>query len=111
MTEVFPSIPGELSQLEPLLVEYLLTPNEPTNQILKHIFQSGGKRVRPALFLMVCKAIGYEGLHRFPIASVCEYIHTASLLHDDVIDNSTLRRGKPTANGPTLATLVAVSFS
>lgn len=88
----------QLKALEPLLIEYLLTPNEPTNQVLRHIFSAGGKRVRPALFLLVSQMLGYEGEHRYPIASVCEYIHTASLLHDDVIDNSTLRRGKPTVN-------------
>lgn len=89
---------AELSTLEPKLVEYLLTPNEPTNDILRHIFSAGGKRVRPGLFLLVARLIGYSGPHLMPIAAVCEYIHTASLLHDDVIDNSTLRRGKPTAN-------------
>lgn len=88
----------DLKTLEPLLVEYLLTPNEPTNDVLRHIFSAGGKRVRPGLFLLVSKLIHYTGEHRMPIAAVCEYIHTASLLHDDVIDNSTLRRGKPTAN-------------
>jgi octaprenyl-diphosphate synthase len=88
----------ELKKLEPLLVEYLLTPNEPTNDVLRHIFAAGGKRVRPGLFLLISKLLQYGGEHRMPIAAVCEYIHTASLLHDDVIDNSTLRRGKPTAN-------------
>jgi octaprenyl-diphosphate synthase len=87
-----------LAELEPKLVEYLLTPNEPTNQVIAHIIASGGKRIRPRLFLTCCDLIGYEGPHRHPIAAVCEYIHTASLLHDDVIDNSTLRRGKPTVN-------------
>lgn len=88
----------ELAALEPKLVEYLLTPNEPTNQVIAHIISSGGKRIRPRLFLTCCDLIGYKGAHRHPIAAVCEYIHTASLLHDDVIDNSTLRRGKPTVN-------------
>lgn len=88
----------DLKTLEPLLVEYLLTPNEPTNDVLRHIFAAGGKRVRPGLFLLVSQLIQYSGAHKMPIAAVCEYIHTASLLHDDVIDNSTLRRGKPTAN-------------
>lgn len=88
----------DLKTLEPLLVEYLLTPNEPTNDVLRHIFSAGGKRVRPGLFLLISRLIHYTGPHRMPIAAVCEYIHTASLLHDDVIDNSTLRRGKPTAN-------------
>jgi octaprenyl-diphosphate synthase len=98
MHEFITATKSELTTLEPLLVEYLLTPNEPTNDVLRHIFQAGGKRVRPGLFLLVSKLIGYSGIHKLPIAAVCEYIHTASLLHDDVIDNSTLRRGKPTAN-------------
>jgi octaprenyl-diphosphate synthase len=88
----------DLQKLEPLLVEFLLTPNAATNQVIEHIFSSGGKRVRPGLFLLTCQLIGYTGPHKYPIASVCEYIHTASLLHDDVIDNSTQRRNKPTAN-------------
>ncbi|BBH54597.1 octaprenyl diphosphate synthase [Fluviispira sanaruensis] len=94
----FQPISEELATLETKLVDYLLTPNKPTNQILEHIFSSGGKRIRPALFLLCSRLINYNGDHKFPIASVCEYIHTASLLHDDVIDNSTLRRNKPTAN-------------
>ncbi|MCA2961483.1 MAG: polyprenyl synthetase family protein [Silvanigrellales bacterium] len=98
MQRLLAPVASELVALEPRLAEYLLTPNEPTNQVIRHIFASGGKRVRPALFLLTCQAIGYEGEHAFPIAAVCEYIHTASLLHDDVIDNSTVRRGKPTAN-------------
>lgn len=98
MQNFFDAAGTELKNLEPLLVEYLLTPNEPTNDVLRHIFAAGGKRVRPGLFLLVSKLIQYSGEHRMPIAAVCEYIHTASLLHDDVIDNSTLRRGKPTAN-------------
>lgn len=98
MQKFFEDTSLELKTLEPLLVEYLLTPNEPTNDVLRHIFGAGGKRIRPSLFLLVSELIGYSGEHRMPIAAVCEYIHTASLLHDDVIDNSTLRRGKPTAN-------------
>jgi octaprenyl-diphosphate synthase len=98
MLEFISANKSELTSLEPLLVEYLLTPNEPTNDVLRHIFNAGGKRVRPGIFLLVSKLIGYTGPHKLPIAAVCEYIHTASLLHDDVIDNSTLRRGRPTAN-------------
>lgn len=89
---------NDLEFLEKKLIEYLLTPNIPTNQVLEHIFSSGGKRIRPALFLLCSQVINYNGDHKFPIASVCEYIHTASLLHDDVIDNSSLRRNKPTVN-------------
>ncbi|KAB8030940.1 polyprenyl synthetase family protein [Fluviispira multicolorata] len=94
----FQPISNELSALEKKLIDFLLTPNKPTNQVLEHIFSSGGKRIRPALFLLCAKLINYDGEHKFSIASVCEYIHTASLLHDDVIDSSTLRRNKPTIN-------------
>ncbi|MES2615048.1 MAG: polyprenyl synthetase family protein [Bdellovibrionota bacterium] len=95
---MFPQIENDLKELENKFVNYLLTPNKPTNQILEHIFSSGGKRIRPALFLLCCQILNYDGEFKFPIAAVCEYIHTASLLHDDVIDNSTLRRNKPTVN-------------
>ena len=98
MNNIMAPVTQELQALEPLLVQYLLTPNEPTNQVIAHIFAAGGKRVRPALFLLCSQLLNYQGENKFPIASVCEYIHTASLLHDDVIDNSTLRRNKPTVN-------------
>lgn len=67
-------------------------------QISQYIIAAGGKRLRPALLLMVCGALGYRGSHRFNLAAVVELIHTATLLHDDVVDASTLRRGRPTAN-------------
>lgn len=67
-------------------------------QISQYIIAAGGKRLRPALLLMVCGALGYRGAHRHSLAAVVELIHTATLLHDDVVDASTLRRGRPTAN-------------
>ena len=67
-------------------------------QISQYIIAAGGKRLRPALLLMVCGALGYRGAHRHTLAAVVELIHTATLLHDDVVDASTLRRGRPTAN-------------
>lgn len=67
-------------------------------QISQYIIAAGGKRLRPALLLMVCGALGYQGEHRHSLAAVVELIHTATLLHDDVVDASTLRRGRPTAN-------------
>lgn len=67
-------------------------------QISQYIIAAGGKRLRPALLLMVCGALGYSGTHRFSLAAVVELIHTATLLHDDVVDASTLRRGRATAN-------------
>ena len=67
-------------------------------QIAHYIIAAGGKRLRPALLLLVCGALGYRGQHRFILAAVVELIHTATLLHDDVVDASTLRRGRATAN-------------
>jgi len=70
------------------------------DQIASYIIQSGGKRVRPALLLLIAKALahGKETPHALELAAVVEFIHTATLLHDDVVDESTMRRGKQTAN-------------
>src|SRR3954465_5921166 len=67
-------------------------------QVSRYIIDSGGKRLRPALLLLGCGALGCRGEQRFNLAAVVEFIHTATLLHDDVVDESTLRRGRPTAN-------------
>jgi octaprenyl-diphosphate synthase len=63
-----------------------------------YIIGAGGKRMRPAMVLMVARALGYEGTHHQLLAAVVEFIHTATLLHDDVVDESDLRRGRETAN-------------
>ncbi len=68
------------------------------SQISRYIVAAGGKRLRPALLLLMCGALGYRGDQRFNLAAVVEFIHTATLLHDDVVDESTLRRGRATAN-------------
>ncbi len=67
-------------------------------QISQYIIAAGGKRLRPAMLLLVAGALGYRGAQRFTMAAVVEFIHTATLLHDDVVDESTLRRGRATAN-------------
>ena len=67
-------------------------------EVSRYIISAGGKRLRPALLLLVCGALGFEGPQRFNLAAVVEFIHTATLLHDDVVDESTLRRGRATAN-------------
>lgn len=67
-------------------------------QISQYIIAAGGKRLRPALLLLVCGALGYRESHRHTLAAVVEFIHTATLLHDDVVDESQLRRGRATAN-------------
>jgi octaprenyl-diphosphate synthase len=68
------------------------------SQVSHYIVAAGGKRLRPALLLLMCGALGYRGEQRFNLAAVVEFIHTATLLHDDVVDESTLRRGRATAN-------------
>ncbi|MDO9090468.1 MAG: polyprenyl synthetase family protein [Burkholderiaceae bacterium] len=67
-------------------------------QVSRYIISAGGKRLRPALLLLTAGALGYQGAQRFNLAAVVEFIHTATLLHDDVVDDSALRRGRPTAN-------------
>src|SRR5687767_6404293 len=67
-------------------------------EVSRYIITAGGKRLRPALLLLVCGALGFRGDQRFNLAAVVEFIHTATLLHDDVVDGSTLRRGRATAN-------------
>lgn len=68
------------------------------SQVSAYIVGAGGKRLRPALLLLLCGALEYTGKDRFELAAVIEFIHTATLLHDDVVDESTLRRGRATAN-------------
>jgi len=68
------------------------------NQIAEYIISAGGKRLRPALLLLLAGAGGYRGQDHLTLAAVVEFIHTATLLHDDVVDESTLRRGRSTAN-------------
>ncbi len=68
------------------------------SQVSHYIVAAGGKRLRPALLLLMCGALDYRGEQRFNLAAVVEFIHTATLLHDDVVDESTLRRGRATAN-------------
>lgn len=67
-------------------------------QVARYIISAGGKRLRPALLLLSCGALGYQGPQRHNLAAVVEFIHTATLLHDDVVDDSTMRRGNATAN-------------
>ncbi|MDH5218492.1 MAG: octaprenyl diphosphate synthase [Gammaproteobacteria bacterium] len=68
------------------------------NQLGHYIINSGGKRLRPNIVLLSARAFGYKGYHHIPLAAVVEFIHTATLLHDDVVDASEMRRGRDTAN-------------
>ena len=91
-------IAGDMLEMD-AVIEYRLQSEVPlVGQVSKYIVAAGGKRLRPALLLLMCGALGYTGSQRHNLAAVVEFIHTATLLHDDVVDESTLRRGRATAN-------------
>jgi octaprenyl-diphosphate synthase len=81
-----------------LIVQRLGSDVALVNQVAHHIVHGGGKRLRPLTVLLVAKACGYEGEDHIAAAAIVEFIHTATLLHDDVVDHSGLRRGQETAN-------------
>jgi octaprenyl-diphosphate synthase len=93
-----PLLREDLGAVDGVLRESLSSDVALIRQVAEHIIAGGGKRLRPALVLLAAKACGYSGtLHR-TMAAVIEMIHTATLLHDDVVDESKLRRGHATAN-------------
>jgi len=91
-------IAQDMSKVDSIIHDRLSSGVPLVGQVSQYIIAAGGKRLRPALLLLMAKAIGFEGPQRHPLAAVVEFIHTATLLHDDVVDESTLRRGRPTAN-------------
>lgn len=91
-------IAADMRAVDDVIAQRLSTSVPLIGQISHYIIAAGGKRLRPALLLLICGALGYEGAQRFNLAAVVELIHTATLLHDDVVDESTLRRGRATAN-------------
>ena len=89
---------NELDQMNKILVNRLDSNVDLINQMSHYIISSGGKRIRPLLLLLCAKATDYDGDYHYSMAVVIELIHTATLLHDDVVDQSTTRRGQETAN-------------
>ena len=89
---------NELDQMNKILVNRLDSNVDLINQMSHYIISSGGKRIRPLLLLLCARANDYDGDYHFSMAVVIELIHTATLLHDDVVDQSTTRRGQETAN-------------
>lgn len=88
----------EAKAVDQLILKELTSDVVLINQIGHYIINSGGKRLRPMLLLLTAKALDYEQDNHLVLAAVIEFIHTATLLHDDVVDESDLRRGKETAN-------------
>jgi octaprenyl-diphosphate synthase len=91
-------IAGDLEAVDRLIERRLHSDVVLVNQIAHYIVSSGGKRLRPLLVLLSARACGYKGDQHVHLAAVTEFIHTATLLHDDVVDDSQLRRGRKTAN-------------
>ena len=89
---------SELDLMNKILVARLDSDVDLINKMSHHIITSGGKRIRPLLLLLCAKATDYDGDYHYSMAVVIELIHTATLLHDDVVDQSTTRRGEDTAN-------------
>lgn len=95
---VIGSVRENLDALQAYMSSETISETTVPKEIISYVLNAKGKRIRPTIFFLVCKLLGYQGEHLLPIAAVSEYVHTASLLHDDVIDDTTLRRRKPTVN-------------
>ncbi|MEF7614834.1 octaprenyl diphosphate synthase [Aquincola sp. MAHUQ-54] len=88
----------EMQALDEVITEQLRSDVVLINQISQYIISAGGKRIRPRLVLLFANALGFTGPQRLTLAATVEFIHTSTLLHDDVVDESSLRRGRQTAN-------------
>lgn len=91
-------IAGDMRAVDVVIRNRLASDVALVRQVAEYIVNNGGKRLRPALVILCAGAFGYQGSHHHQLAAVVEFIHTATLLHDDVVDSSELRRGHPTAN-------------
>ena len=89
---------ADIQAVDRLILERLRSDVALINELGRYIINSGGKRLRPLLVLLASRACGYQGHDHIELAAVIEFIHTATLLHDDVVDASDLRRGNQTAN-------------
>jgi octaprenyl-diphosphate synthase len=90
---------GDLDAVNSLIAERMSSEHAPRiPEVTAHLVNAGGKRFRPLLTLASASMMGYEGDHHVKLAATVEFIHTATLLHDDVVDESSQRRGRPTAN-------------
>ena len=96
--DVFHYFGNDLKRVEEHMETYLRSEMRLIPEIIHHLIGSGGKRFRPLLLLATSELCGYRGERRYPLSAIIEFIHTASLLHDDVIDHAETRRGKASAN-------------
>ncbi len=92
------SIAADMEAVNAVIRQRLHSDVTLVNQIAEYIIGAGGKRIRPTLVLLIANAYAYQGTFHHELAAVVEFIHTATLLHDDVVDESSMRRGRQTAN-------------
>jgi octaprenyl-diphosphate synthase len=97
-TELLRLVGPELEAVEGLFRESLASPLSIVDEIGSFVLEGGGKRIRPTLHLLAAKVCRYEGPHAVLMATVLEFIHSATLIHDDIIDQATTRRGNPSVN-------------
>ncbi len=95
---VYALVAEDFDSVNALIPRRLTSDVELVEEIGRHIIESGGKRLRPLLVLLSARCLGYNGSDHIKLAAVIEFLHTATLLHDDVVDRSDLRRGRATAN-------------
>ncbi len=98
MQHIYDLAHGDFDAVNKLIGQELHSHVHLVEDISQYIVAAGGKRLRPLLVLLVARACGYQGTNHHVYAAVIEFLHTATLLHDDVVDTSALRRGRPTAN-------------
>jgi len=98
LAEVRELVADDLARLDHCIVRSLDSEVALVNQVARYIVAGGGKRLRPLLVVLAARASGYDGSSHVEAAAIVEFIHTATLLHDDVVDGSDLRRGRDTAN-------------
>lgn len=109
LVKLYATIKRELDQVEDSLHHWTESKNVLISDIGSYLFQKSGKRIRPAILLLCAKLLGYQGKEHIHMSALVESIHTASLLHDDIIDNSDLRRGDQTVHdkwGPNITVLL-----
>ncbi len=95
---IYDTVADDFSRVNDLIIQRLSSDVPLVEKIAQYIIESGGKRLRPLLVLLSSQAAGYNGNNHLKLAAVIEFLHTATLLHDDVVDTSDMRRGRSTAN-------------
>ena len=109
LNNLYNNIKKELDEVEKELKIFSSSPNKLISEVSTYLFQKSGKRIRPALLLLCSKLFGYKGKEDILMSALIETIHTASLIHDDIIDNSEIRRGRESIHarwGPNITVLL-----